>query len=323
MRIEIDPGVANDTEAHRWLDRILHKIDDGWHVWDTTRLEDSSEFDATNWVRERGTQGGWVRQLLVASIKRDAWTTGAHRRRVRITTDPKVGDEFSPQDGARFAEEPLVVLVENRISDGAFVRRVVAELDRTLHNLWQSPGGPIRLDSVGGAGQIPDEIERRTREGKHQPRLVVIVDSDRKYPSDGESSAARAVREKCVQRKVACWVLAKREAENYLPRVLLDARPDSGPNHSQRVQAWARLDDDQKDFFDMKQGIPDEPSQNEEALFAGLSPPDRNILSHGFGSAVYECWNVWNVQANTAKADLSRRGAGDLQRGIELIRKEV
>lgn len=323
MRIEIDPGVADDRESHQWLDRILHKIDDGWHVWDTTGLKDSGEFDATTWIHERGTQGDWVRQLLVASIKRDAWTPSPHQRRIRVTADPKVRDELGPQDGARFAEEPLVVLVENRISDGAFVRRVVTELDKTLHNFWQSPGEPIRFDSVGGAGQMPDEIERRTQEGKHRPRLVVIVDSDKKYPTDSGSSEARTVSGKCAQRQVACWALAKREAENYLPQVLLDARPNPGPNHSQRVQAWARLNDEQKDFFDMKQGIPDEPSQDEQTLFAGLSPVDHEVLSNGFGSEVHECWNAWNIQANTAKAELLLRSRGDLERGIELIRKEV
>lgn len=323
MRIEIAPGAADDPDAHRWLDRILHKIDDGWHVWDTTYLADPDEIESTAWIRERGTQGDWVRQILVASIKRDAWTLAPHERRMKVTALPAAADELKPEDGARLAEEPLVILVENRISDRAFVERIVTELDRALHKLLGCPGEPVRFDSLGGTGQMADEIERRTRSGQYQPRLVVIVDSDRKGPADRESREARAVRRKCEQRKVACWVLAKREAENYLPRVLLDARPDSGPDHFRLVQAWSSLNDDQKDFFDMKHGLPDEPSQIERELFVELSPVDREILSNGFGSEVHECWNAWNVQDNAAKTGLLRRGRGDLERGIELIRREV
>ena len=74
MRIEIDFSAANDPDAHGWLNRILAKIEDGWHVWDTTSLPDPDSFRAATWVRDRGNQGDWVRQLLVASIQRDAWT---------------------------------------------------------------------------------------------------------------------------------------------------------------------------------------------------------------------------------------------------------
>ena len=234
MRIEIAPDAADDPDAHRWLDRILHKIDDGWHVWDTTHLAEPDEIESTTWVHERGTQGDWVRELLVTSIKHDAWTLSPHERRIRVTALPAVADELKPEDAARLA-----------------------------------------------------------------------------------------VRRKCAQREVACWILAKREAENYLPRVLLDARPDSGLDHFRLVEAWSRLNDDQKDFFDMKHGLLDEPSQTERELFVELSPVDREILSNGFGSEVHECWNVWGIQDNAAKAGLLRRGRGDLERGIELIRKEV
>ena len=70
----------------------------------------------------------------------------------------------------------------------------------------------------------------------------------------------------------------------------------------------------------MKCGLPKEPSKTEQALFDGLSPADRAILAHGFGPNVYECWAVWHVQA---ASELTRRGRGDLRRGIELIHTEI
>ena len=323
MRIEIDTIAADDRDAHHWLNRILYKIEDGWHVWDTTRLADPTEIEATTWFRDPGNQGDRVRRLLVASIQRSAWSLAPHERRVRVTVQPKEEDEeeLTPELATRLAEEPMVVLVENRVSDGAFVKRIVADLDRSLNRVWYRPGEPIRIDSPGGAGQMPVEIERRTRDLPYRPRLIAIVDSDRKAPGDAESNAARMLRRKCASACVPCWVLAKREAENYLPRILLDARRDVGACHALLVEAWDRLTDDQKDFFDLKEGLPKNPSAVEHALFGGLPERSRSILSYGFGSDVYMCWAPWTgVQA---MMDLKRRGRGDLEHGIALIRKEV
>ena len=136
MRIEIDISAANDPDAHRWLDRILYKIEDGWHVWDTISQPNPGAIQTTTWIRDRGSQGDWVSQMLIESIKRDAWTSAPHGRRVRVKTCPGAEDELTPEDATGLAEEPLVILVENRISDGAFVKRVVAELDRSLNKLW-------------------------------------------------------------------------------------------------------------------------------------------------------------------------------------------
>ena len=323
MRIEIDISAADDSDAHHWLNRILYKIEDGWHVWDTTRLRDPAEIEATIWFRDPGNQGDNVRRLLVASIQRSAWSLAPHERRVRVTVQPEAEDdeELSPENAARLAEEPMVVLVENRDSDGAFVERIVADLDRSLNHVWHQSGEPIRIDSRGGMGQMPAEIERRTRDLPYRPRLIAIVDSARKAPGDAESNAARRLRRKCESACVPCWVLAKRESENYLPGILLNARRDVGAHHTLLVAAWDRLTDDQKDFFDMKEGLPKEPSAVERALFGGLSERNRAILSDGFGRNVYTCWTLWT--GAQAKMDIKRRGRGDLEHGIALIRKEV
>ena len=319
MRITITVEAANDSEAHGWLNRIINRIEDGWHVWDTAEL-DAREMEATSWLQDPGRQGRQVRELLRFSIQRGAWSIAPHGRQLCVTTRPISGDEFKPEDAARLADEPLVLLVENRESDGAFLRRVVRELDCSLHRLWQGDAEPIRLDSVGGAGQMPLEVARRTKAARARIRLVAVADSDRAHPAADESRTARKLRRACAKGGVACWVLAKREAENYLPRVLLDARPDAGPEHAQRVDAWDRLDDDQKDFFDMKHGLADELSSAEEALFAGVSRDDRARLANGFGCRVDACWSVWSVQA---WKELRARSGGDLEYGLELIRSQV
>ena len=321
MRIAIDFSAANDPDAHPWLDRILYRIEDGWHVWDTAGEPDPGAIEASNWIRDGGRQGGRVRELLVASTQRGAWTFAPHGRRLRVTARPSAADELEPEDAFRLADAPLVILVENRVSDGAFVKRVVTELDKSVLGLWRRPGDPVRFDSVGGVGQMQAEVERRTQGRRYRPRLVVIADSDRKGPDDAVSPAVRALCRRCEALGVSCWVLAKREAENYLPRVLLDERRGAGADHARLVEAWDRLNDDQKNFFDMKNGLPEALSEIERALFDGLSSDDKAILSQGFGPNVHTCWTLWSkVQART---ELLARGQGDLEHGIDLIRGEV
>ena len=320
MRIEIDPQAADDPDSHQWLDRILHRIEDEWHVWDTASQSNTDALRATSWIHARGAQGQWVRSMLVASIQREAWTSAPHERSVRVTAVSRAADELTPQDALRLADEPLCVLVENRFSDGAFVKRVVKELDQSLHTLWQRRGGPIRIDSLGGKGQMEQEVARRLQENPYRPRLVAIIDSDRQAPGAATSTEARRLQNTCTRANLPCWVLAKREAENYLPIVLLSEQPRARADHQQRVAAWERLTDDQKNFFDMKRGLPATLSAAEQRLFDGLSADDRAILNNGFGRNVYLCWSLGN---GSVKRDLEIRGQGDLERGIDLIRREV
>lgn len=202
MRIEIDAGAANDRDSHRWLDRILYRIEDEWHVWDTTSQSNTSALDATSWINDRGDQGQWVKDMLVASTQRDAWTSAPHGRSVRVTNSPEASDELMPEDAVRLADEPLYILVENRVSDGAFVERVVKELDQSLYVLWQRPGEPIRIDSVGGKGQMAQEVTRRKQGKPYRPRLVAIVDSDRKAPDAPASRDAQRLQNACNQKNL-------------------------------------------------------------------------------------------------------------------------
>ena len=72
MRIEIDPKAADDPESHQWLDRILPRIYEGWHVWDTTGQSNPDTLSATTWI---STGGKRVKELFVASTSRNAWST--------------------------------------------------------------------------------------------------------------------------------------------------------------------------------------------------------------------------------------------------------
>ena len=197
MRIEIDISAANDPEAHRWLDRILNRVEDGWHVWDTTGRTAPDAIEASAWIRDRGRQGKRVREMLVTSTQRSAWTLAPHGRRLRVTTRPIERDEFEPsgvdalepEDAFRLSDEPLVIFVENRLSDGAFVRRIVTELCKSLHKLWGRRGS--RSDSTAWA--VLDKWRKRSS-GAYRASGIVPGWSPSATATAGDRTIRKATR---------------------------------------------------------------------------------------------------------------------------------
>ncbi|MDE2955766.1 MAG: hypothetical protein OXU68_01980 [Bacteroidota bacterium] len=321
MRIEIDRAVANDPEAHNWLDRILAKIDDGWHIWDTTSHSDPRAFEYTAWVEGTGRAEIRVRELHIASVQRNAWQDfELHNRYVRVTANPAEPNELTPENAVRLAEKPLCILVENRESDGGFVKRIIKELNKALWAYIEQPGQPVDFDSLGGIGQMPGAVQDRCEEIPFRPRLVVIADSDRQKPGGDESKAAQILRASCEHFGVPCWILAKRASENYLPRSLLSAWNRTNYRHSKPVDAWDQLTDDQKDYYNMKSGWPEKQCEPSDDLFANLLPADYQKLFNGFGKKVHQCWQQ---TADDVFRQLQERSRGDLEHGICLILKEV
>lgn len=332
MIIEIEREAACDESSLEWLDRLLVRVEDGWHVWRVTGIDG---FEDTMWLIDPGRSGSRARNLYQAAIKRSGWVSKAvHGRTVRVTLKPTKSSEateLTPPFAARFADKPLRVLVENRRSDGAFLKRVIEELDPVLKKWWNQDPQPVKIDSLGGKGEMETEVERVTSQSP-RPRFVVIMDSDRCAPEDSPSREAIAVENLCERHEIPCWVLEKRESENYLPEELLELRRDCGADHVLRIDAWARLSDDQKDFYNMKNGLPDAssnsgssasgPSVSEARLFEDLGAEDRRTLSGGFGKKVSECWNEYSASMSVSGA-LRRRGGRDLERGLLLIRMEV
>lgn len=319
MRITIDDDVARDASACPWLDRILATVEDGWHLWDVSGLE---AYEGTPWFEDAGRAGGRVRELYRQAVARSAYPARLHGRAIRVAKGISGPDVLSAERAARFASEPLVLLVENRESDGAFVLRVACELDGALRSWWQQTTAPVTLESMGGKGQMITVVRRALSASESRPRLVVVVDSDRRAPRLDASREERKLRKFCDDHGVPCWVLAKRESENYLVEALLDARPDADAEHRRRIECWGRMSPEQKDFYDMKAGLPGGPNADEDDLFGDLAPGSRSTLSKGFGSNVYKCWDVWE-RVPPLRPLLEQRGGGDLEYGLDLIRGEV
>jgi len=326
MRITIELETANNSEYHQWLDRILHKIDEGWHLWEIGGHEDSSAFEETSWIRHRGTKGDDIIQLFRKSSERELWFSRLHNRRIKVTNAPLNEDDFLPQAAARFAETPLCIIVENQINDGRFITRVINELDSGLSSLLSK--GAVYFDSIGGISQMPELIKNRVHAIREQlkadtvsPRLIAIADSDKESPTSPEGNGAIKLRKICTKYDITCWILAKRTAENYLPAPLLKQLHPHDPDFIQKVSAWESLTDDQKDFYNMKKGFSQiQDDRQSDLLFDELSEVDFSYLKQGFGDQLNKCWNYDDAPIET---ELRERSRGDLEYGIALILKEM
>ncbi|MCY4001969.1 MAG: hypothetical protein OXF84_14360 [Bacteroidetes bacterium] len=183
MRITIELEVANNSEYHQCLDRILHKIEEGWHLWETNGHADSSNFEETSWIRHQGTKGDDILQLFRKSSERELWYSRLHNRRIIVTIAPQNENDFLPHAAARFSETPLCIIMENQLNDGRFLSRIINELDSGLSLLLSK--GAIYFDSIGGIAQMPELIRSKVDLLRDQlqmdaaiPRLVAVADSE-------------------------------------------------------------------------------------------------------------------------------------------------
>lgn len=183
--------------------------------------------------------------------------------------------------------EPLVVLLENTESDGAFVDAVLGVLgSSTLASLLQIEPAPVKYDSPGGSGEIMKRLERALDDPAWEGvprRFIVLTDSDARAPGLC-SKKARQIAEHCRKRGVSCHVLEKRAIENYLPQQVLDEWSAAPARTSCRpwVEAISRLSSEQRDHFPMKRGLESDPHDEiHQSLYGTLAPADRRVLARG------------------------------------------
>ena len=205
----------------------------------------------------------------------------------RITKDSRgphvktieVHDDESARLADKLAHTPLVILVEDRESDGVFLDIVVEELGwPELKKLWTN-GRKVtpratEVDTAGGKDAIPRRVERAISDAaeENKPlRLFVLCDNDTRWPGDDKlAQTVGAVREVCTTHGVPHHVWRKRCAENYIPDQVFEAAREDPRNlsHVNRFNALLRRSRSQRDHFPVKDGLT--AAEFSEALQAGL-----------------------------------------------------
>jgi len=307
-------AVWNDLTALPFLDRLIFRADEAAHtvvLWDADLLDNSEWFQ-----HARQTTQDLLLELCELA-RASAWNS----ERATATTC-RVSTAAEAERALRIANAPLKVLVENSLRDGALLE-VAARLlaDEPVRQLWINPPVPPAIEVMhsGGAGDMPKHMEQeatRTRGADIPLRLIAVVDSDRSGPGELPSGKATAVEQKASQLKVIAFILAKREAENYIPDFHWQAereRDPRNPRWSNDIANLLSMAHDQRDYCDMGTlGCKQVPAQYERNR-----PYHLEVL---LGSVRQE---QDQAVLNAMAADLRARDySGDLSAILELIDQE-
>ncbi|UQA56387.1 hypothetical protein [Polyangium aurulentum] len=263
------------------LDAIATRVEDNVHE---VEILDADELESTAWYRSsRLERRKLLEEIAEASVYRSPRTRGPHQRRVEVS------DETTAASAKAVAYAPLLVLLENDVSDKALVEaalRMFAE-PATMELCFGPPSKldppAIEMESRGGHGELKGLIERRCEEAAargRRHRLVVVTDSDGEWKGDVKKHA-QAIRDECVARGIRCVLLKKRTAENYIPDAVWQALVEDRNFASMRpaVEALSRLSADQRDHVHLDTKDPwDLTKPQVRELFDGVSPADYETL---------------------------------------------
>lgn len=272
MRFIVHTPVLNgDDRVLSLIDRLVDRLADEVHrvdILEADLLQESSWYQEARPTRKKVLTSAVAKPPRVMND-----TRGPHLKTVEVL------DAESAKLADKLAYTPLVILVEDRESDGVLLDIVVEELGwPELKTLWakgrKSTPRAMEVDTAGGKDAIPQRVERAVRdarEGDRTHRLFVLCDSDTRWPGDERFvRTVAAVREACAKYGVPHHILQKRCAENYIPDQVLETVREDLRNSSEvdRFNALLRRSRTQRDHFPIKDGLKD--TERSEALQTGL-----------------------------------------------------
>lgn len=198
--------------------------------------------------------------------------TGISSRSVNLPTEPHSSDCVVTIDGEaesndkRFAlneineylNTPAMVIVENGMNDGLFVRAIMKHFSPQVNLEEQLSNNLFAIDPAGGSG-ARSRVEYHLSIHHDQPkylRCLVVVDGDKRFPSDTTYGSFHAQQNDIAyyqSKNVAYHVLEKRAMENYMP--------DEVYEHNRNVftddwvNAYLNLNEEQKDYYYVAEGF--------------------------------------------------------------------
>ena len=298
MRVEIAQPVFQAPEFFDALDRILDHFLTGRHRWN---IDDVDAIKASIWlsVNDRVSRRNIevLEKCFVAGAQ--AATNVMHSMQLTIDVTSNPPSRLPPGAAIAYLSSPVVVVVENEESDGAFLNAIISAYGRSdiwfaLENHW------IELDHAGGYGEIEKRIERYNARNLGPSRLLVLADNDRLFPGH-QSQTFTKIHEVCTRLGVPYVMLAKRTIENYLPIGALQRS-----SHRACYRAFLKLNATQRDHYNMKKGFarsnsgaPKIPVE-QMSVFAHVPPKVLDDLCEGFGG---EVWRLFQTASDVITAD--------------------
>ena len=302
MLVEIMPEACAGSDALYSLQMLLRSFVEERHEW---AADEAAVTAMAIYFEEKvPTLAPAVRSLGQKAIVDAVWSAGS----VKAAGAPvRVTDADLPE----LAEDlcrAAVLIVEDLINDGAFVRAVAKVFGnqrvlKALDKQW------LVLRHAGGTGRFPAVVEAERAGFKVLLRIAVLADSDRLVP--GQRTPMHDKADDFQAAGLAVHVLALREAENYLPgRVLAECGDRS--TASSMLNALRRLTPQQRDHYDMKRGFGGRRRSAQihswqQSLFGSLDQRTLNTLRDGFGDGLLPIFE--RHSSSVTVADIAALGA--------------
>jgi hypothetical protein len=300
---------------------ISHAIDDRHRV----------EFDESHphveaWVSQQAE--GLREEIRVAlEVSAQAEVLEPSHTVVEVTCASASDFEDSPirlhlNDARQFLERPLVVLLEDQVSDRGFLARMMTDEERRFFDR-RAALGFIRIDHGGGLGSMTRRVTQDAASPATRHRLWLMFDSDAMQPGQPSRDAERL---RIASARVAHYQLGRRYMESYLPRPALMAWAANQANRRVReerlakVRAFVDLSEDQRHYYNMKEGFAGDVARiansadSPGTLYDDVPDDSRRTLDAGFGSDIGDLYQ----QGVVTEADLRRDTGWDELRPVVL-----
>lgn len=278
MRVEISPELYEHDDIAFQLTSVFRLFAWGRHDW--AILPGHVELAVAYVEQHDRAVLPITAELARKASVRSAWDgTGTAVGRVTVTKETLADDLADLQ-------RPAYLVVENEISDGAFLRAVChvfegADIIEALDRGW------AELANGGGGGQVPAHAAQRAGRFRRTVRVALLLDSDRYYA--GAETKSDELADKAAEHGVRAHVLSLREVENYVPDRVLEAL-EPRYKYSAQLDALKQLNSEQRGYLDMKKGFGPgaggtarSPHTKHEGLYDDLPVRVRNDLRAGFG----------------------------------------
>lgn len=222
--------------------------------------EEFEEIKNSEWYKpQRQSNKDILDGLFTASIN-------INKRDIKYNISAQDNSDFySLEEAIEILSKPLSIVVENIEYDKFFIETLFKHFkeESVLINLHYKNGWIIFEN--GGGNNIPNVINERkkrfeenkvvfTKDSSKYLRMFIIIDSDKKYPSEKEIADDKSkLLDNIKYYNIPYWVTKKREMENYLP----DEAFREISYNEEYINAYLKLRPEQKDFFDIEKGFPD------------------------------------------------------------------
>lgn len=320
MKVEFETALS-DQGAWDSINMILYRILEGAHEW---AIVNSDLVEESAWL-ENNSRFREVFEKII--VDQSFQTETAHTKKLVVCNNPTNSAQLNPKDAFCYLDRPVVIIVENRSTDGLLLNTAIEHLaPGPIRELISSRiRNIIEIDSGGGIGEIPKiikyHLQRAQRDGVPL-RAVVFADSDSQLPGP-ISKNSQNVKDVCLQQGIPCYILEKRCIENYIPDEIFSAMlPPHGT--SSKIEAFLALTPEQRDYFDVKHGFKNFSMlpANLKTFYGSLTEGQKSALEKGFSDKIINSLDTYKDEL-TPEGIRYRDHKGELEIIIQLIANEL